>query len=178
MESPTLDSPVNGVAARLQSGKLPITKSERVAVALCDERVSARKLEKQPWRPRAVRSTPSSRNSPAAGLLAPLLLAYDQGTVMSPPFTMANVLPLIGLPLFSATRPPVASFPIQRKTLMVEVEPPTVKSLTSRMSPSECAPVKGWPPLVVTLAFSPMLFLKNQKPAVASPLLSKRSRPA
>src|SRR4051812_40061397 len=69
--SVTLDSPVNGAAARLHSGKLPITKSERVAVGLCDERVSARKAEKHPWSPSAVRSTPSSRNSPAAGWFAP-----------------------------------------------------------------------------------------------------------
>src|SRR5205814_364185 len=81
-------------------------------------------------------------------------------------------------PLFSATRPPVASLPVQRKTLIVDVEPPIVKSLTSRMSPSLCAPTNGCPPLVVTAAFSPMLFLKNQNPAVASPLLSKRSSPA
>src|SRR5215510_8194676 len=99
--------PVNSGAARLHSGKLPSTKSDRVAVGLCDERVSAMKVEKQPCRPRAVRSTPSSRNSPAAGWLWPLLLVYDQGTLMGPLLTTAKVLPLIGLPLFSATRLPV-----------------------------------------------------------------------
>src|SRR5215472_3125943 len=46
-----LDSPVNGVAARLHSGKFPTTKSERVAVGLCDERVSAMKASKQPPSP-------------------------------------------------------------------------------------------------------------------------------
>ena len=106
------------------------------------------------------------------------MLVYDQGTLIGPPLTMAKVLPLIGLPLLRATRPPVLSLPVQRKTLMVEVEPPMVKSLTRRMSPSACWPVKGWPPFWVTLGFSPIAFLKNQKPAVASPLLSKRSRPA
>ena len=123
-------------------------------------------------------STPSSRNSPAAGCAAPLLFWYVHGTEIGPPFTIANVLPLIGFPLFSATRPPVASSPTHLKTLIVEVDPPTVKSLTSSTSPSLCVPTNGCPPLVVTLAFSPMLFLKNQKPAVASPLLSKRSSPA
>src|ERR671923_1639238 len=99
MLSPTLERPWNGVAARLHSGKLPTTKSERVAVGDWDERVSARKLEKQPLRPRAVRSTPSSRNSPAAGWWAPLLLVYDQGTLIGPLLTMAKVLPPMGLPL-------------------------------------------------------------------------------
>src|SRR5256885_16881636 len=154
-----------------------MTKSDSVAVGLCDERVSARKLEKHPWSPSAVRSPPSSKNSPAAGCPAPLLFRYDHGTVIGPPLTIAKVSPLIGLPLFSATRLPVASLPLHRKTLMVEVEPPIVKSLTSRISPLECAPMKGWPPFWVTDRFSPMLFLKNQKPAVASPLLSKRARP-
>src|SRR5215212_1818098 len=145
MESPTLDSPVNGVAARLHRGNCPMTKSDSVAVGLCEERVSARKLEKQPWRPSAVRSTPSSRNSPAAGWFAPLLFRYDHGTVMAPLLTIANVLPPIGLPLLRATRLPVASLPVQRKTLIVDVDPPTVKSLTSRMSPSEWLPMKGCP---------------------------------
>src|SRR5260370_22125721 len=107
--------------------KLPNAKSDRVAVGDWDERVSARKVEKQPCRPRAVRSTPSSRNSPAAGCVAPLLLVYDQGTLMAALLTMANVLPLMGLPLLRATRLPVLSLPVQRKTLIVEVEPPTVK---------------------------------------------------
>src|SRR5262249_7730332 len=123
--------------------KLPVTKSERVAVGLWEERVSARKVEKQAFRPRALRFTPSSRNSPAAGEVCLLLLVYDHGTLIGPLLTMANVLPLIGLPLLRATRLPVASFPVQRKTLIGEPEPPTVKSLTRRMSPSECVPVKG-----------------------------------
>ena len=141
-----MDRPANCGAARLHSGKLPITKSDNVAVGDCEERVSARKLEKQPCRPRAVRSTPSSRNSPAAGCVAPLLLVYDQGTLIGPPLTMAKVLPPIGLPLLRATRLPVLSVPTHLNTLMVETEPPVVKSLTRRMSPSACVPVKGWPP--------------------------------
>src|SRR5438128_12467218 len=107
VESVTLDSPLNGSVLRLHKGKLPRTKSERVAVGDCEERVSARKLEKHPCRPKAVRSTPSSRNSPGAGLEAPLLLVYDQGTLMGAPLTIAKVSPLMGLPLLRATRPPV-----------------------------------------------------------------------
>src|SRR5262249_5128513 len=86
--SPTLDRPANCGAARLHSGKLPSTKSDSVAVGLWDERVSAMNVEKQPCRPRAVRSTPSSRNSPAAGWLWPLLFVYDQGTLMGALFTI------------------------------------------------------------------------------------------
>ena len=66
----------------------------------------------------------------------------------------------------------MASLPVQRKTLMVETDPPTVKSLTSRMSPSAWVPMNGCPPFVVTLGSRPTGFWKNQKPAVASPLLS------
>src|SRR5262245_21482366 len=167
--SPTLDKPENCGAPRLHRGKLPSTKSERVAVGDWEERVSARKEEKQPSRPRAVRSTPSSRNSPAAGWLWPLLFVYDQGTEMGEPFTMAKVAD--GSGMATGTRLPVVSFPTHLKTLMVEVEPPWVKSLTSRMSPSTCWPMKGWPPLVVTSGFSLIWLWKNQKPAVASPLL-------
>ena len=47
-----------------------------------------------------------------------------------------------------------------------------VKLLMSRMSPLE------WVPLKVPLAFSLIGLTKNQKPAVESPLLSKRSSPA
>src|SRR5262249_25464869 len=150
--------------------------SERLAVGDCEERVSARKAEKHPPRPRAVRSTPSSRNSPAAGCDWPLLFVYDQGTVIGTPLTIAKVV--FGSGVGTATRLPVASLPVQRKTLIVEVEPPCVKSLTSRISPSEWVPIKRPVPLPLTIELSVMLFLKNQKPAVASPLLSKRSRPA
>src|SRR5262249_39129286 len=120
-------------SSSLQVLKLPITKSERVAVGLCEERVSAKKLEKQPPSPSAVRSTPSSRNSPAAGLVRWLLSVKDQGTATDPEFTIANVV----VPGAAAGGGlPVASFPVQRKTVMVEVEPPWVKSLTNRISPS------------------------------------------
>src|SRR5262245_15155557 len=172
--------PVNPGAARLHTGKLPITKSDRVAVGLCEERVSARKLAKQPLRPRAVRSTPSSRNSPWFGTLSPLLFTYDQGCAgpRGPLFTIAKVSPPMGLPLLSGTRLPVASSPTHVKTLMVETDPPMVKSLTSRMSPSEWVPTKRPVPFPLTLELSVTLFRKNQKPAVAAPLLSNRSRPA
>src|SRR5262249_18016842 len=163
--------PLTSTAQRL---KAPTTKSDRVAVGDCDDRVSARKLEKQPPpRPSAVRSTPSSRNSPAAGWLAPLLFVYDQGTLIAPPLTIAAVL--VGSGMGTATGLPVASSPVQRKTLIVEVEPPWVNSLTGRMSPSTWLPRKGPVPLPLTFGLSAMLFRKNQKPAVASPLLSKRS---
>src|SRR5215475_11137497 len=74
----------------MQVLKLPSTKSESVAVGLCDERVSARKLEKQPCRPRAVRLMPSSRNSPGAGPELWLLSVKVQGTVIEEPFTIAK----------------------------------------------------------------------------------------
>jgi hypothetical protein len=45
-------------SCRLQVLKLPITKSESVAVGLCDERVSARKLVKHVPSPSALRFTP------------------------------------------------------------------------------------------------------------------------
>src|SRR5262249_21316478 len=73
----------------LQVLKLPITKSESVAVLLCEERVSATKLEKHASRPRAVRLTPSSRNSPAAGPEFLLLSWKVQGTEIDEPLTMA-----------------------------------------------------------------------------------------
>src|SRR5260370_38444298 len=98
--------------------KLPKAKSDRVAVGDCDERVSARKGEKQPCRPRAVRSTPSSRNSPAAGCVAPLLLVYDQGTLVAALLTMAHVLPLMWVPVLVATRLPVLAWPVHRMTFI------------------------------------------------------------
>src|SRR5204863_8918165 len=94
---------------------------------------------------------------------------------MDAPFTFARVLPGT---LLTGTRLPVASSPVHRYTVTVDVEPPTGKSLTRRMSPSLWVPVNGCPPPVVTFGFSPIVFLKNQKPAVASPALSYRSIPA
>src|SRR4051812_15602363 len=126
--------------SRRQVLKLPITKSESVAVGLWLERVSAMKLEKQPPKPRAVRFTPSSRNSPAAGPVLWLLSVNDHGTLIGAPLTIANVL--FG-GVATATSPPVASSPLQRNTLIVDVDPPTVKSLTSRMSPSVWVPTNG-----------------------------------
>src|SRR5262245_2734558 len=111
MSSPTLERPLNGVASTLHSGNSPTTKSERVAVGLWDERVSARKLAKQPCRPSAVRSTPPSKNSPAAGRVAPLLFVYDQVVSIGPPLTMAKVVPAGAA---TGTRLPVLSSPVQR----------------------------------------------------------------
>src|SRR5262245_31154023 len=99
------------------TGRLPTTKSERVAVGDCEERVSARKLAKQPFRPRAVRSTPTSRDSPAAGFVSLLLFVYAHGTVMGALFTIANVLPGGGV---ICTRLPLLSSPVHRKTLIAE----------------------------------------------------------
>src|SRR5262245_4229050 len=155
--------------------KLPITKSDRVAVGLWDDRVSAMKLAKQLPRPSAVRSTPSSRNSPAAGLVRWLLSSNAHGTAIGPVLTIAKVVP-VGV--VTGTRLPVASLPVHRNTLMVETPPPWVKSLTRRMSPSAWVPTNGLPLLVGELVLSPIGFWKNQKPAVASPLLSNRSSPA
>src|SRR5262245_16525343 len=81
--SPWTDAPLG--SCRLQVLKLPITKSDSVAVGLCDERVSAMKLAKQSPSPSAERFTPSSRNSPAAGCVLPLLFLYDQGTEIGEP---------------------------------------------------------------------------------------------
>src|SRR5262245_4511666 len=155
--------------------KLPITKSDSVAVGLWDDRVSAMKFEKQPPRPRAVRSTPSSSNSPAAGLVCLLLFVYDQGTAIGPELTIAYVVPS---GVATGTRLPVASSPVHRNTLTVETDPPWVKSLTRRMSPSVWVPTNGLPLLVGLAVLNPTGFPKNQNPAVASPLLSNRSRPA
>src|SRR5262249_18415586 len=118
-----LDAETDAVlgSVTLQVLKLPSTKSDSVAVGLCGQRVSARNVEKQPFRPRAVRLMPSSRNSPAAGWVCLLLLVYNHGTLIGPLLTMAKVLPLIGLPLLRATRLPVASSPTHFQTLMVEV---------------------------------------------------------
>src|SRR5262249_36876119 len=111
--------------------KLPITKSDKVGVGLWADRVSAMKLEKQPPNPRAGRSTPSSRNSPAAGLMLWLLSLKDHGTTIDPELTIAKV---VAPGASTGTRLPVASSPVQRKTATVETEPPCLKSLTSRMS--------------------------------------------
>src|SRR5262249_34652668 len=67
-----------------QPGSVPTTKSERVALRLCEERVSATKLAKQELRPRAVRLTPSSRNSPVKKSWLPVLLLLVKGQGISP----------------------------------------------------------------------------------------------
>src|SRR3954469_25911150 len=88
VESPICEIPVNGVALRLHNGKLPTAKSDNVAVGDWLERVSARNAEKHPVSPSAVRSTPSSRNSPAMGLVLPPLSLKLQGTLTGAPLTM------------------------------------------------------------------------------------------
>src|SRR5262245_376121 len=109
--SPNLERAVNGVAVIAHSEKLPMTKSESVAVGLWELWVTARKVEKQLSKPSAVRSTPSSKNSPRAGLLSPLLLVYGQGTEIDEPLTVRYVVPATGV---TASSRPVASFPVQR----------------------------------------------------------------
>jgi len=61
--------------------------------------------------------------------------------------------------------------------VIVDVPPPLLKSLTIRMSFVRCEPVKPVPPPDLAPAVV-ILFWKNQTPFWASPLLSKRSRPA
>src|SRR5262249_37644020 len=100
---------------------------------------------------------------------------YDHGTATGPELTIAYVVPS---GVATGTRLPVASSPVHRNTLTVETDPPWVKSLTSRMSPSACVPTNGLPLLLGVGVLSPTEFFRNQKPAVASPLLSYRSRPA
>src|SRR2546425_6086544 len=99
-------------SSNLQVLKLPNAKSESVALGLCEERVSARKLEKQELRPREVRFTPSSRNSPGRatppGVLLLLVKLKPAGRVMFAPFTIALVL--LELPPTN-WREPVLSFP-------------------------------------------------------------------
>src|SRR5262249_47855519 len=124
-------------SSNLQVLKLPITKSERVEFGAWEERVSARKLAKQAFSPRALRFTPTSRNSRGAGPELWLLSVKDQGTVMAVLFRIPNVLFRGAL---SCTRLPVASSPVQRKTVIVPTEPPTVKWATTRMSPSVWVP--------------------------------------
>src|SRR5438128_5515196 len=82
-------------SSNLQVLKLPNAKSESVALGLCEERVSARKLEKQELRPREVRFTPSSRNSPCKATPEFLLLSVKlkpAGRLMFPPLTIALAL--------------------------------------------------------------------------------------
>src|SRR3989442_11859911 len=62
---------------------------------------------------------------------------------------------------------------------MVEVVPPTLKSLTTSTSPflwKLGEPLKLWPPPLLVLP-RVILFWKNQKPFCASPALSNRSMP-
>src|SRR5262249_30187132 len=56
-------------------------------------------------------------------------------------------------------------------------EPPLVKSLTSNRSPSLWMPTNAPVPLPLTFGLLVMWLRRNQKPAVALPLLSKRSKP-
>jgi hypothetical protein len=56
-------------------------------------------------------------------------------------------------------------------TVIVDVVPPLLKSVTTRTSPALCTPVKPVPPPTL-LVPSAIEFWKNQKPCWASPLLS------
>ncbi len=65
--------------------------------------------------------------------------------------------------------------PFQRKTRIVEVLPPLVKSLKTSTSPSWCWPLNL--PELTPLVIGPTALWKNQIPICASPLLAKRSAP-
>src|SRR5258706_14773867 len=71
--------------SRRQVLKLPITKSDSVAVGLFDESVSARKLEKQPPSPSELRLTPSSKNSPHERPFSWLFFVNYHGTPVLEP---------------------------------------------------------------------------------------------
>src|SRR5439155_26082998 len=120
------------------------------------------------------KSIPPSRNEPIAGKMfaLPDFGVYDHGdaeavwltiaqsgsatAVEQPPPTAAN-----------AVTPPL----FHLYALIPLIAPPFVKSLTIKRSPFEWTPLK--PPLPSRL----ILFWKNQKPAVESPLFAKRSMP-
>jgi len=73
---PRVGSQVSAVQAfpSLQVRKVPRVKSNRVAVRLCEERVSKITLLKQPKaRPMRVRSRPPSKNSDVLRMLSPSL---------------------------------------------------------------------------------------------------------
>src|SRR5215470_479968 len=92
------------------------------------------------------------------------LAAFDDWRVNR--FASPHVLPPTVSPVFEQ-----AGF--HSYTVMIEVVPPLLKSLTTSRSPSLCTPLK-LPLLVPT---RPIWFWKNQNPCCASPLLSRRSEP-
>src|SRR5437867_4184219 len=157
------------------------TKSLGVEVGDVDDRVSAMNVVKQGMlEPKTeFRSMPPSRNSPCAKLVSPDLLRNPHGEgIPSTGLTIAHNSLLsvrgshgAGDLVSLSTRLPFAP-PTHLTTLMVETAPPVEKSDTISKSPSIWCPLK--PPLefVDTVASC-----KNQNPAVASPLLSKRSMP-
>ena len=92
---------------------------------------------------------------------------YAQGAVTSVWLTIAHK----GSARWVEQSPPVAEnavrpLPFHLYALMLLMAPPLLKSLTMRRSPTEWTPLK--PPLPSRL----ILFWKNQKPAVESPLFA------
>ena len=95
-----------------QKENWPRTKSESVELGSCEDRVSARKVEKQPVsRPRAVRSMPPSYRAPApplesAGktLAVPDLGVYGHGAFAEARLVMAHTF--CDTPLHSEPVPP------------------------------------------------------------------------
>src|SRR5206468_2035986 len=90
---PVVGSQVSAVQAlpSLQVRKVPRVKSNRVAVRLCEERVSKITLLKQPKaRPMRVRSRPPSKNSDVLRMLSPSLSWVGQGGVTAALLTIAH----------------------------------------------------------------------------------------
>src|SRR5262249_54465322 len=145
----------------------PRTKSFSSADEEVEARDSARKLVKDGVLTpnRAVRSMPTSRNSPSWGLVWFVLSTNGQATGISAVFTKP-VEPAGGL---TETSMPVLSSPCHSNAVMTAVA--LLKSATRRMSPLVWCPLKVKSGLVVTGLW------KNQKPAVVLPLLEKRSSP-
>src|SRR5262249_49928624 len=174
----------------LHCWKLPSTKSFRVALVDCEERVSARKVEKHsPAIPRLVASMPPSYSSPGWKMLAALFLgANGHGEGLAALFTSAQKSSAsAGVQVAGFAVPPARSsrpLAVQKKTRTVGVPPPWVKSLRIRMSPwvrtlppasnvqAVCAPGPNVP-----LASGATFLRKNQKPICESPLLASRSAP-
>src|SRR6266851_3515250 len=156
-------------------------KSLSVEVGDVDDRVSPMNVVKQGmFAPKTeFRSMPPSRNSPWAKVDSPDLFRKPHGEVIpSTGLTIAhNTLLSVrgsqgaGDLLSLRTRLPFAP-PTHVKTLMVETAPPVEKSETISKSPFTWCPLK--PPLEFV---DTVESCKNQNPAVASPLLSKRSMP-
>ena len=180
-----------------QVPKPPRMKSFSVAVVDVDDLVSDDTDEKHlSPSPSAVRLTPPSKNSPLSAPLfgVPLLSANGHGIVIVLALTMPQnwsfaaapaQLALVDVPLirrFASPHVP-AVLPVvlvqvvsHAYTVIVDVVPPLLKSVTTNTSPFLCTPVNPVPPPTLP-PLSPIEFWKNQNPCCASPLLSKRSEP-